>query len=54
MDLKVYNENNFNMNLCFNAELKPRTVKDSEANTQELKDSQLLHKAHEALVYTSK
>lgn len=49
MDLKVYNENNFNMNLCFNAELKLRTVKDSEANTQELKDSQLLHKAHEAL-----
>lgn len=49
MDPSIYNENNNNLKLCFEAELKLRTLPSNAANAQELKDSQLLHQAHAAI-----
>lgn len=49
MDPLIYSENNDNQKLCFEAELKLRTLSSNTANAQELKDSQLLYKAHAAL-----
>lgn len=44
MDSFIYSENERKMNLCFEAELKLRTL-----NAQALQESQLLHQAHEAI-----
>lgn len=49
MDPLLYKENKNNQDLCFEAELKLRTLPTNAANAQELKDSQLLHQAHAAL-----
>lgn len=49
MNLTIYEANNSNINICFKAELKLRTLPIKTANAQELKDSQLLHQAHAAI-----
>lgn len=46
MDPSIYDENDNNLKLCFNAEMDLRDVK---ANAQKLKDSKLLQQAHAAL-----
>ena len=49
MNLAIYEANNSNINICFEAELKLRTLPITAANAQELKDSQLFHQAHAAI-----
>lgn len=49
MDSFIYSENERKMNLCSEAELKLRTLSNTPANAQELKESQLLYQAHKAL-----
>lgn len=49
MNQAIYEENNAKIKLCFDTELKLRTLPINVANAQELKDSQLLYQAHAAL-----